>query len=167
MLHRENYSQGEIMQSRFLAAVSATIFTFAASATTAQAQTMDASKKKIENITNHGAVPASNTPKTFTGYTANPPKRKTDLQIAAPPAPSTTQNPNGGWRGPKNPNPVRVTTSTTTYHAPVSTTTYRAASAPPARTVTTAPVRTVTTAPMRTVTTTPARTVTTTTTKKP
>lgn len=145
------------MQSRFLAAAAATIFTFAASTMTAQAQTVDASKKKIDNITNYGAVQTSSgTPKGYTGpYTTNPPKRKTDLQTAPPPSPATPKNPNGGWRGPTNPNPVRVTTSTTTYHAPVSTTTYRAASTPPARTVTTTPVRTVTTtAPARTVTTT-------------
>jgi hypothetical protein len=147
------------MPSKLSAAVSATIFTFAASAMTAQAQTPDASKKKIENITNYGAVQTSTGPaKGYTGqYTANPPKRKTDLQTAAPPSPATPKNPNGGWRGPTNPNPVRVTTSTTTYHAPVSTTTYRAASTPPARTVTPQPVRTVTTAPARVVTTTPPK----------
>jgi hypothetical protein len=147
------------MHSKFLAAVSAAFFVFTASAMTAQAQTQDASKKKIENITNYGAVQTSSgTPKGYTGtYTANPPKRKTDLQTAPPPSPSTKSNPNGGWRGPTNPNPVRVTTSTTTYHAPASTTTYRAASTPVTRTVTTTPVRTVTTTPTRTVTTTPAK----------
>lgn len=144
------------MQGRLLAAASAAIFALTASTMTAQAQTVDASKKKIENITNYGAVQTSSgTAKGYTGpYTANPPKRKTDLQIAPPPSPSTSRNPNGGWRGPTNPNPVRPTTSTTTYHAPVSTTTYRAASAPPTRNVTTAPVRTVTPTPTRTVTTT-------------
>jgi hypothetical protein len=138
-----------MMPSKLLAAVSATIVTFAASAITVQAQTPDASKKKIENITNYNAVQTSSGPaKGYTGtYTANPPKRKTDLQIAPPPSPATPKNPNGGWRGPTNPNPVRVAPSTTTYHAPVSTTTYHAASTPPARTVTPTPARTNTTTP--------------------
>lgn len=143
-----------MMKCKLLAAAAATVFMFVLSnsafAQTPDPKKTDASKKKIENITNYGAVQTSSgTAKGYTGpYTANPPKRKTDLQTTPPPSPATQKNPNGGWRGPTN-NPSHVTPSTTTYHAPVSTTTYHPAATTPARTVTTAPVRTVSAPPVR------------------
>jgi len=160
------------MKSKLLAAAAATVFTFVLSnialAQTTDPKKTDASKKKIENITNYGAVQTSSgTAKGYTGtYTANPPKRKTDLQTSPPPSPATQKNPNGGWRGPTN-NPSHVTPSTTTYHAPVSTATYHPAATPPARTVSTPPVRTVSAPPVRTVSTPPSRPATTTPPKKP
>jgi hypothetical protein len=128
------------MSYKFLAATSATILALAISIPTTLAQTADASKKKIQNITNYNAVqPSTGTAKAPVVFT-QPRVNHTDLRTAAPPSPPTANNPGGGWRGPTN-NPARVVPSTTTYHAPASTTTYRAAATPPARV---APVTTTT-----------------------
>jgi hypothetical protein len=72
------------MSYKFLAATSATILTLAISIPTTQAQTADASKKKIQNITNYNAVqPSTGTAKAPVVFT-QPRVNHTDLRTAAP-----------------------------------------------------------------------------------
>jgi hypothetical protein len=95
------------MPSKFLAAMSATIFTLALSAPMAQAQNADASKKKIENITQYGVVrPSTGTPSGYTG-TYNYPAKKPSIDHIYVPSPVVTKP---TYVAPK---------STATYTAPV------------------------------------------------
>ncbi len=113
---------GQAMRSTLPAAIAATFFTFAVSATVAQAQADNTPKKRIENITQYNTVhPSTPTARAPIQYT-QPPQKHSDLQIRVP-SPPTTGNPNGGWRGPTNPAPLHPSTSTTTYHQPVATST--------------------------------------------
>jgi hypothetical protein len=121
------------MPGKLLAATATTILALVISISTTQAQTNNTPQKKLDPILNANTVKGSTG--TAGGYkgTYNYPPKKPGLDQGHVPSPPTTKNPNGGWRGPTNQNPVHP--STTTYHAaPVtSTTTYHAPVAPPSK----------------------------------